>query len=243
MPNERLRAALLENGLTPADLAGHLSVDHKTVERWVKGRLPYRRHRYAIATTLGVEEQYLWPGALSPDEITAASESEVVAIYPHRGDAPRDIWMRLFENATREIDILVYVGMFLAEDAKAQRILIDKAKSGVKIRLLLGDPDSSAVLERSHDEGIGDAIAAKVRNALALYQPLRSIQGVQLRLHGTVLYNSIYRAGARGTPGSAFRHLEPLADSRRSPCGGRNFRTATRLACMWSSTRLPCAGR
>ena len=100
----------------------------------------------------------------------------------------------LFENATREIDILVYVGMFLAEDAKARRILIDKAKSGVKIRLRLGDPDSSAVLERSHDEGIGDAIAAKVRNALALYQPLRSIQGVQVRLHGTVLYNSIYRA-------------------------------------------------
>jgi hypothetical protein len=33
MPNERLCAALLENGLTPADLAGHLSVDHKTVER------------------------------------------------------------------------------------------------------------------------------------------------------------------------------------------------------------------
>jgi transcriptional regulator with XRE-family HTH domain len=194
MPNERLRAALLENGLTPADLAQQLTVDQKTVERWVSGRIPYRRHRYAIATRLGVEEQYLWPGALSRDQVTAASESEIVAIYPHRGDAPREIWTRLFESARSEIDILVYVAMFLAEDSTAQRILIDKARSGVRIRMLLGDPDSPALLERSHDEGIGDAIAAKVRNALVLYQPLRAVEGVQVRMHGTVLYNSIYRA-------------------------------------------------
>lgn len=194
MPNERLRAALLENGLTPGDLAAHLTVDHKTVERWVNGRTPYRRHRYAIATKLGVQEQYLWPGALSRDQVTAASESELLAIYPHRGDVPRELWTRLFESARGEIDILVYVAMFLAEDAKLQRILIDKARSGVRIRLLLGDPDSPALLERSHDEGIGDAIAAKVRNALALYRPLRAVEGVQVRMHGTVLYNSIYRA-------------------------------------------------
>src|SRR6266496_2137326 len=62
MPNERLRAALLERGLTPTALAEELGVDHKTVERWIGGRVPYRRHRYAIATQLGVDEVYLWPG-------------------------------------------------------------------------------------------------------------------------------------------------------------------------------------
>ena len=55
MPNERLRALLLERGQTPDKLADAVSVDPKTVERWVtKGRTPYRAHRYAVAAFLGV---------------------------------------------------------------------------------------------------------------------------------------------------------------------------------------------
>ncbi len=105
--------------MTPAALAEHLDVDHKTVERWISGRLPYRRHRYSISVRLGVEENYLWPDALAHDQVAAASESEVIAIYPHRSDVPRETWKRLFDSATSEIGILVYAGMFLAEDASA----------------------------------------------------------------------------------------------------------------------------
>jgi hypothetical protein len=36
-------------------------------------------------------------------------------------------------------------------------------------------------------------MAAKVRNAIVLYRPLLT-SDVQIRLHSTVLYNSIYRA-------------------------------------------------
>src|SRR6185437_1374778 len=194
MPNERLRAALLENGLTPAALAEHLGVDHKTVERWIGGRLPYRKHRYAISVRLRVEESYLWPDALTQDQVSAASESEVIAIYPHRSDVPRETWIRLFDSATSEIGILVYAGMFLAEDASAQRLLVAKAKAGVRVRVLLGDPASPEVAERGQDEEIGEAMAAKVRNALVLYKPLRSVAAAAVRLHRTVLYNSIYRA-------------------------------------------------
>jgi transcriptional regulator with XRE-family HTH domain len=194
MANERLRAALLESGVTPADLAEHVGVDHKTVERWIRGRLPYRKHRYSIATRLKVEEKYLWPDALSQDQVAAASESEIVGIYPHRSDVPRETWMRLFDAATSEIGILVYAGMFLAEDGGAQRLLTAKARAGVRVRVLLGDPDSPEVAERGHDEEIGEAMAAKVRNALVLYKPLRAIDSAEVRLHRTVLYNSIYRA-------------------------------------------------
>ena len=82
MPNERLRAALLQRGLTPATLGGQLGVDQKTVERWISGRVPYRRHRYEVASRLGVDEVYLWPEALSRDQVAAASESEVLADLP-----------------------------------------------------------------------------------------------------------------------------------------------------------------
>src|SRR5690242_15790169 len=108
MPNERLRAALLEHGLTPMLLADRVGVDHKTVERWIAGRLPYRRLRYAVAAQLGVDESYLWPGALSREQVWAASNSEVVAIYPHRSDVPLEAWRHLFKGAEREIGVLVY---------------------------------------------------------------------------------------------------------------------------------------
>ena len=47
---------------------------------------------------------------------------------------------------------------------------------------------------RGEDEGVGDAMAAKIRNALALYRTLRAVEGVEFRFHRTVLYNSIYVA-------------------------------------------------
>jgi len=193
MPNERLRAALLERGITPAALGEELGVDHKTVERWIAGRLPYRRHRYAVASRLKVDEAYLWPGALSRDQVAAASLSEVLAIYPHRSDVPRDAWEHLFAAAEREIGVLVYSGLFLAEDAAVQKILANKASAGVLVRVLLGDPASPQVAERGADEGVDDAMAAKIRNSLVLYRGLRGIEGAEFRFHKTVLYNSIYR--------------------------------------------------
>ncbi|MCH6161790.1 hypothetical protein [Streptomyces marispadix] len=47
--------------------------------------------------------------------------------------------------------------------------------------------------QRGGDEGIGDAMAARIRNSVVLLRPLTSIPGVDVRLHGTTLYNSIYR--------------------------------------------------
>ena len=97
MRNERLRALLLERGETPDKLAEAVQVDAKTVERWItKGRIPYRRHRFEVAAFLGVDESYIWPDALGRDEVAAVSESEVVAVYPHRSEVPRDVWGHLF---------------------------------------------------------------------------------------------------------------------------------------------------
>ena len=111
-----------------------------------------------------------------------------------RSVVPRDLWGHLFTDAEREIGVLVYSGLFLSEDAGVQRILKDRAKAGVRVRILLGKPDSQVVADRGEDEGVGDAQAAKIRNALALYRPLRSVEGVEFRFQQTVLYNSIYRA-------------------------------------------------
>ncbi|MBV9011124.1 MAG: helix-turn-helix domain-containing protein [Pseudonocardiales bacterium] len=194
MANERLRAALLQRGVTPNELAELVGVDPKTIERWIRGRIPYRRHRYRVANRLGVDEAYLWPGALAAEQVASASESEILVLYPHRWAVPRDIWGQLFDSAEEEIGILVYSGMFIVDDPGLLALFRAKAAQGVKVRILLGDPDSAEVAARGALEGIGDALASKIRNAIVLYQPLRGVGGVEIRLHSTVLYNSIYRA-------------------------------------------------
>lgn len=194
MPNERLRTAMLERGITPTGLADVLEVDPKSVERWISGRLPYRRHRYAVAAHLGVDESYLWPDALTRDHVANASESEIINIYPARWTVPSDLWRTFFDNAEREIGILAYSGLFIPEDTGILRILRRKASDGVRIRILIGDPDSEEVRQRGIDEGIDMDMGARCRNAIVLYQPLRDVDGIEFRLHSTILYNSIYRA-------------------------------------------------
>ncbi|MGH3221596.1 MAG: helix-turn-helix domain-containing protein [Streptosporangiaceae bacterium] len=195
MRNERLRALLLERGETIDKLADALAVDRKTVERWITtGRIPYRKHRFGVAAFFGVDESYIWPDALDRDEVAAVSQSEVVTVWPHRWAVPRDTWGHFFSQAEREIGALVYSGMFMAEDIGVHRLFASRARAGVRVRLLLGDPDSRNVAERGATEGIDEAMAAKVRSSIVLFGKLLAEPGVELRLHGTVLYNSIYRA-------------------------------------------------
>ena len=51
--------------------------------------------------------------------------------------------------------------------------------------------------QRGEEEGIGDSMAAKVRNALTHFRPLTESGNVEIRIHATVLYNSIYRADSQ----------------------------------------------
>ncbi|GAA4598008.1 DUF5919 domain-containing protein [Planotetraspora phitsanulokensis] len=190
--SENLRHALATARLQAVDIAAALAVDPKTVNRWLKGRIPYPRHRWAIADLLQVDEADLWPEI--PQHRRAISK-DVQAVYAHRWGVPYNVWRRLFEGATKEIGILTYSGLFLAEDTGIIRLLASRARAGVKVRILLGDSDSPEVAARGTEEGIGpDIMAARIRNALALYRPLLDVEGIEIRLHRTVLYNSLYRS-------------------------------------------------
>ena len=195
MANDRLRDALLRNGLAPTDVAERLDVDRKTAERWITlGRTPYRGHRHALAALVRESEAYLWPDALDPHRRSEVARSELVELYAHRADSPPELWVRLLDEVEAELDMLVYAGLFLPEhDPKLVRKLAKKAHGGLKIRLLFGDPDSAAVACRGDEEDIGDALGYRIRNVLHLYEPLHGVTGLDVRLHATTLYNSVFR--------------------------------------------------
>jgi hypothetical protein len=184
---EPLRRALVGARLRDIDVAKSLGVDPKTVQRWLGGRVPHTRHRWGVADLLSVHEYDLWPHLAELPTIDA----EVHATYPDRGSVPRQVWQRLFDSARHDIGILVYSGLFIAEDVQLVKLLASRARAGTAVRIVLGDPDSPHVDQRGHDEGIHDAMAAKVRNAILLYRPLLTA-GAVIRLHSTVLYNSLY---------------------------------------------------
>jgi Domain of unknown function (DUF5919) len=195
--NERLRTAMLRTGTTTGDLALCCGVDVKTVERWLSlGRVPHRANRWDAARRLGYEEDYLWPDAAGrgQERRAAASQSELVRLYPDRGSVPRGTWHQLLGGAREEISVLVHAGLFLAEDPATRRLLTDQARAGVRVRMLLGDPSSALVARRGEEEGIGPAtVGAKIRNALSFLRPLAEQGLAEVRLHDTTLYNSIYR--------------------------------------------------
>ncbi len=95
--NDSLRRALFAARMTEEDLATHLEVDPKTVHRWLGGRLPYARHRQALANLLEVEESLLWPRG----GISRQLDPELVAVYPH-GLTP-SAWSTFFDSAASEV--------------------------------------------------------------------------------------------------------------------------------------------
>ncbi|MFD3578020.1 helix-turn-helix domain-containing protein [Streptomyces sp. NPDC058644] len=243
MANERLRGAIVESGLKLEQVAARIGVSPKTVDRWISepNRKPYRRFQYAVASMLQREVSYLWPDERTSEEVTASSDSEVMKLYPHRSVVPTDTWTKLYADATTHFDVLVYSGFWLTEDARFHRLVREKSAAGVPVRFMLGDPDSAAVAVRGGDEGIGTAMAGKIRNALLNYAPLFRLPNVEFRLHDTTLYNSIYRADnqllANGHVYGVGAYMAPVLHLQRIP-GGELFDTYTEsVERVWETAR------
>lgn len=197
MVNERLRDAVLRSGRHSDDLAAAVGVDPKTVQRWItRDRIPYARYRHQVSQLLGESETWLWPDAVSQEHRDAASRSELVQIYARRSELGPQDFRRLVVGADTFIDFMFYAALWLPEQLpQLPGVLAEKGAGGTRVRLLLGDPRSPGVAQRGVEEGIGeDTIGTKIRNALALLEKsLRKARGVDVRLHGTTLYTSIYR--------------------------------------------------
>jgi hypothetical protein len=224
-----------------ADVAARLGVDPKTVGRWMAGRVPYERNRAALARLTGWSQRDLWP-SLSAHPVPEWATHEVRVAYPHRSAAPADAWRHLLEQAERDIGVLAYSGLFLVEDVAVSRILRDKARSGVRVRLALGDPAGERVAMRGIEEGIGASVmAARVHNSLALFRPLLDEPNIALRLHDTILYNSIYfadddllvNAHVYGCPAS----YGPMLHVRRTQADGMAATYVESFEAVWRAAR------
>ncbi|MFB6828117.1 XRE family transcriptional regulator [Streptomyces hydrogenans] len=246
MQNERLRAVLTDGGWTYETLASKVDVDPKSVERWVNlGRVPRRVTALKAAETLGEDVHALWP-ALRQARAARAISPELVAVYDQRADLPVSTFVDLLSTARERIDVLVYAAVFLHEAyPRLNELLRERAADGCRVRIAIGDADSENVRQRGEEERFGHGIESRCRLALLHYRPLVGIDGIEIRTHGTTLYNSIYRADDQSLVNAHVWGVNaygaPVWHLRRHGDGGMFDAYATSFDAVWA-TGAPVTG-
>jgi transcriptional regulator with XRE-family HTH domain len=194
MTNERLRTALARNRWTVSGFAEALTVDHKTVERWItKDRTPHRKTAIAAAALLKEDPAYLWPD-FGRRVVTDETHGEVITVYTERSAVPNSLWLSLLHGAEESVDILVYAGLHLPEaNPSWPQEIRKKCEEGVPVRLAFGDPKSPQVRTRGDEEGVGEGLAARINYAIAWHRSIIGTLNLSVAFHSTPLYNSILR--------------------------------------------------
>src|SRR5437879_3730313 len=114
----------------------------------------------------------------APDRSTALGQAELVALFSHRFLTSKEIWLDTLRHASKHLDVLTCATFWLGEEPAFHRLLAEKTRAGVSIRILLGDPRSAQVEQRGIDEGIGNAIPTKIRNTIVNFGSLIGIPGI-----------------------------------------------------------------
>lgn len=237
--NERLRSAMVRANVTIEDVHDATEVDRKTVQRWLKGRVPHERHRWTVAKLLGEDEAYLWPSSEHDVSQGATSTTEVIAVYAHRSDAPSELWTHLIDSARRNVDVLGYAVQFLPEMyAGFAMRMVAKAADGCQVRFAIADLDSSDLAERDAEESLDGGLIARVRTTLKHVKPMLKSPDTEVRFHSTPMYNSLFRFDDQMlvTPHLYTRpgYQAPMLHLRRLGAGGIFDNYAQHFEDVWS---------
>lgn len=134
----------------------------------------------------------LWP-ALRQARPARAISPELVALYEQRADIPVSTFVGMITQARERIDVLVYAAVFLHEAyPRLNHLLRERAAEGCAVRVAVGDAESENVQARGQEERFGHGIESRCRLALMHYSSLIGTPNIEVRTHGTTLYNSLY---------------------------------------------------
>ena len=210
--------------LTEEDVAARLQVDPKTVRRWLEGRVPYLRHRWAIATMLALDETDLWPQLRRFQDQARRGRCRLPSQREH---LPRTYGRTSSDPLSAKSASLQTAERSLRRTSASWAHCVTAPRHGVIVRICLRTPRLTR----------GSAtLPVGIRDALAPGRPVpRGRRTLRSACTTSTLSNSIYRADdeliigqhAFGVPASAAPVLSP-ARRREHRTGShipREFRT------------------
>lgn len=145
MTRSHLAVRLDAAGLTVEQFADIVGVDPKTVQRWVAGRTPHRRHRAAAARALDTSEHDLWP-----DEIPAAAgedparRGDVIASWAMADQPGAPDLAEVVASAGGPVEVLDNANRLLGDELMIAA-LIQAASQTSPVRVLVDAPHRELV--------------------------------------------------------------------------------------------------
>ena len=233
--------------MTPQRLARRVGVSPKTVKRWLDdGSQPHRQSRVDAARALGVDEEMLWPQAVT-DRIKTGADREIIRTYPYRSAAPSTLWGELVAGAQSDIFLAGYTNYFLwTQQPRFNDTLREKAAGGCRVRVLLGDPECPTTREREAVEAVALTVSTRISMTLDEVAKLGPLDHVEVRFsavedasHHVSLSTFRFDEDALVTPHLArlVGHDSPLLHLRRAEAGGVFDRFAESAEELWSRGR------
>lgn len=110
------------------------------------------------------------------------SDQEVTEVYPKRSNVPRELWEQLVGCAKSEISLGGYTNYFFwMEIPDFGEKLRKKAAAGVRVRILVGDPDGEVTHRREQVENAPLALSTRIRITLDELSKLGPVAGIEVR--------------------------------------------------------------
>ncbi|HUC24140.1 MAG TPA: helix-turn-helix domain-containing protein [Streptosporangiaceae bacterium] len=111
------------------------------------------------------------------------SDREIISVYPNRSQVPRDLWERLFTSARGEITLGGYTNYFFwTEIAGFSRLLQEKAREGVQVRILVGDPEGEVTRRREAIENAALSLTTRIKITLDEVAKIGSTPNLEVRV-------------------------------------------------------------
>ena len=146
MTRKTLQARLQDADLTVEEFAEIVRVDPKTVQRWLAGRVPQRRHRAKIARVLDTSQDVLWPDDTPasvpvPEAVgsDARTGDEVIASWGWADDQTAPDPAEFVTSDEGPIDVLDTRGELLGDD-RVIAALLEVAGERSPVRVLVDSP-------------------------------------------------------------------------------------------------------
>ena len=221
MTYKTLQTRLQDADLTAEEFAEIVRVDPKTVQRWLAGRVPQRRHRAKIARALDTSQDVLWPDDTPASvPVPEAGESaprlggDVVASWGWADDQTAPDLAEFVTPEAGPIDVLDTRGELLRDD-RLIAALLEVVGERSPVRVLVDSPRRELV-------------------------PLIGVKHLELRVTDPAGACAMVRVGDRmlvliDLPRADVDELRPLFELRRCDDAGLFARLAVTFDGLWDA--------